>query len=368
MTIHSEIIHKYKDKKPTMYMYYFMQPKNFMILIILLIIMNIINRIKINISMIILNKYYIDIKIISNLLYITILALLYYLKIFWFFFYISNKLKLVFKLQDEFLRFSWAFFRVLKKFAFSNLNSGFILYLINIYLNLDIISYIYKINFLISFIIILIYIIEWCDKNNRFKNKLFKFGLYLLLWLSIGMLFYIFIKMVNHVFVFIITKILNAKDLIKKSLNNNNSPNNSNFDIYYSDSINKRKKNKNKYLKQRAKEMHNKLLILQKFKAKDNKNLHKNYSLSSKRGINKYIYIEPRQDLNIETQFERIKSELEAYNIQQKKFKLWSKGKGKDFTYPDEAKKLFKEYSILLKDLRPYLKSMKKKIKKQLKK
>lgn len=82
MTIHSEIIHKYKDKKPTMYMYYFMQPKNFMILIILLIIMNIINRIKINISMIILNKYYIDIKIISNLLYITILALLYYLKIF----------------------------------------------------------------------------------------------------------------------------------------------------------------------------------------------------------------------------------------------------------------------------------------------
>lgn len=353
-----------------MYMYYFIQPKNFMILILLFLIINTINRIKINLSVIIPNKYYIDIRIIYNILYITIFALLYYLKIFLFYFFISNKLKLVFKLQDKFLIFSWAFFRVLKVYAFYNFNLGFMLYLINIFLNIDIISYIYKINFLISFIIVLIFIIKWCDINNWLKNKLFKFVLYSLLWLSIGMLFYIFIKMISDIFVFIITKILNIKDLIKKSLNNkNNSPNNSDFDIYYSDSINKRKKNRSKYLKQRAKEMHNKLLIQQKSNyAKENKNSYKNSSLSAKRSINKYIYIEPRQDLNIETQFERVKSELEAYNIQQKKFKSWSKGKGKDFTYPDEAKKLFKEYSILLKDLRPYLKSMKKKIKKQLKK
>lgn len=351
-------------------MYYFIQPKNFMILILLFLIINIINRMKINLSVIIPNKYYIDIRIIYNILYITIFALLYYLKIFLFYFFISNKLKLVFKLQDKFLIFSWAFFRVLKVYAFYNFNLGFMLYLINIFLNIDIISYIYKINFLISFIIVLIFIIKWCDINNWLKNKLFKFVLYSLLWLSIGMLFYIFIKMISDIFVFIITKILNIKDLIKKSLNNkNNSPNNSDFDIYYSDSINKRKKNRSKYLKQRAKEMHNKLLIQQKSNyAKENKNSYKNSSLSAKRSINKYIYIEPRQDLNIETQFERVKSELEAYNIQQKKFKSWSKGKGKDFTYPDEAKKLFKEYSILLKDLRPYLKSMKKKIKKQLKK
>lgn len=351
-------------------MYYFIQPKNFMILILLFLIINTINRIKINLSVIIPNKYYIDIRIIYNILYITIFALLYYLKIFLLYFFISNKLKLVFKLQDKFLIFSWAFFRVLKVYAFYNFNLGFMLYLINIFLNIDIISYIYKINFLISFIIVLIFIIKWCDINNWLKNKLFKFVLYSLLWLSIGMLFYIFIKMISDIFVFIITKILNIKDLIKKSLNNkNNSPNNSDFDIYYSDSINKRKKNRSKYLKQRAKEMHNKLLIQQKSNyAKENKNSYKNSSLSAKRSINKYIYIEPRQDLNIETQFERVKNELEAYNIQQKKFKSWSKGKGKDFTYPDEAKKLFKEYSILLKDLRPYLKSMKKKIKKQLKK
>lgn len=143
-----------------MYMYYFIQPKNFMILILLLLIINIINRIKINFSRIIFNKYHIDIKIIYNILYITIFALFYYLNIFLLYFYVSNKLKLVVKLQDRFLIFSWAFFRVLKVYAFYNLNSGFIFYSVNIFLNLDIISYIYKINFLISFIIVLIFIIK----------------------------------------------------------------------------------------------------------------------------------------------------------------------------------------------------------------
>lgn len=143
--------------------------------------------------------------------------------------------------------------------------------------------------------------------------------------MSIGVLLYIFIKLINHFFVFIVTKILNIKNLIKQNINSkNNSPNNPNFDLYYSDSTNKRKKDKSKYLRQRAQEMRNKLLAEQKsrYVIKDNTNFNKNFSLSLKRGINKRIYIEPRQNLSVQTQFERIKSELEAYNVQQKKFKL----------------------------------------------
>lgn len=353
---------KINIKQPTMNLYYFIQPNNLIIIILFFLIINILNIKKIIIFIRIYHKYFLGINIICNLFYINFFS---FFKKFWLYILISKKLKFVLMLQDKFLVLSWTFSKILKRFAFYNINLGFIFYFINTYLNLSILSYIYKINFLISIIIILSLIIKLCENKNLFMNKFLKFVLYLLLWLSIGMLLYLSIKIISHFFVFIITKIMNMKNLIKKGLSNN-SPNNPDFDLNYHDSTNKRKKKRNKYIQQKAEEMRNKLLIQQKSKNKTS--VYNNSSLSSKRGINKHIYIEPRQNFNTEAQFERIKSELKAYDIQQKKFKSWSKGKGKDFTYPDEARELFKEYSKILKDLRPYLKSMKKKVKKQLKK
>lgn len=345
---------------------YLMQFNNGIIVIYILILINILRAINLNIIFYVIQMYFITVKKIYNLFYINFF---YNIKKAYLYLYINKKQKFIFKLQDILLIFSWVFSIVLKKYAFYLVNLGFVLYLINIYFNLRIITYLYTINFLICFIILLIFIIKSCDQKNGFKNKFVKFMLYLLLWINIAILLYVFIKMINHIFVFIMTKLWNIKNFLKNGLSNKNeNPDNPDFNLYSSNSKIKRKK-KNKYLQQRAQEMRDKLLFQQKsqYTTRQNINLYKN-SLSAKRGINKIIYIEPRQNLNLETQLEKIKNELEAYNIQQRKFKLWSKGKGKDFTYPDEARKLFKGYSRLLKDLRPFLKSMEKKVKKQLKK
>lgn len=348
---------------------YLLQFNNWIIVIYIFIIMNILKAININIIFYVIEKYYKTVKKVYKLFYLNFFYIFYNIKNSDQYVYINKKQKFMFKLQDILLILSWVFFIVLKKYAFYHINLGFVLYLINLYFNIEIITYLYTINFLICFIIFLIFILKSCDQKNEFKNKFFKFMLYLLLWINVVILLYIFIKMINHIFVFIMTKLWNIKNFLKNGLSNKNqNPNDPDFNLYFSDSKIKRKK-KNKYLQQRAQEMRDKLLFQQKLQYTTRQNI--NYSensLSAKRGINNIIYIEPRQDLNLETQLERIKNELEAYNIQQKKFKLWSKGKGKDFTYPDEARKLFKEYSRVLKNLRPSLKSMKKKIKKQLKK
>lgn len=347
---------------------YLIQFNNWIIVINIFITINILKAVNIYLIFYRLQKYFIIVKRIYNLFYLNFLYFLYNIKKSYLYTYINKKQDFIFKLQDRILTFSWVFSIVLKKYAFYHLNLGFVLYLINIYFNIYTITYIYTINFLICFILVLILIIKSCDQKNRFKNKIFKFMLYLLLWVNLAILLYVFIKMINHIFVFIVTKLWNLKNLIKNNLSNKNpNPDDPDFNIYSSDSKNKKKKNK--YIQQRAQEMRDKLLFQQKSQdtMRQNINFNRN-SLSTKRGINNIIYIEPRQNLDLETQLGRIKDELKAYNIQQKKFKLWSKGKGKDFTYPEEARELFKEYSRLLKDLRPSLKSMKKKVKKQLKK
>lgn len=278
--------------------------------------------------------------------------------------YIYRKLKFVFKLHNILLTIFGAFSLVLKKYAFYTFILGFIFLFVNFHFCLDIFIYIYTMSFLVSFIFVLVLIINICDQKNWFKRTYIKYILYLLLWVSVGVFLYVFLKLISSIFVFITTKLWNIKDLIKKSLSNKNeNPRNSDFNIYSQDSRNKKKK----YLQQRAQEMRDKVLSQQKYTKNITQSFNRD-SLSAKRGITKKIFIEPRQDLNIETQLDRIKNELEAYNIQERKFKSWSKGKGKDFTYPEQAQELFKEYSRILKDLRPSLKSMKKQVKKQLKK
>lgn len=304
---------------------------------------------------------------IYNYLYLNIYFLfnkIINIKFFNLYIYININRKFIIKFKDRLLIFSWVFSNVLQTYAFYNINLGLVLRLINIYLNSELITYIYTMNFLIGFVIYLILLLKLCDKENSLKTKVFKFMLYVLLSVAIGILFFVLFKLISHIFVYIGIKLVNILNFLKNSLNHkNNNPQDPDFNAYYSDSNNKKKKT-NKYLQQRAQEMREKLLFQQKSSKTVKKNINFNQnSLSAKRGINKKIYIEPKQNLNIETQLERIKNELEAYNIQQKKFEAWSKGKGKDFTYPDEAKELFKEYSLLLKDLRPHLKSMKKKMK-----
>jgi hypothetical protein len=116
------------------------------------------------------------------------------------------------------------------------------------------------------------------------------------------------------VFIYILAKIIDIKNTIRVGFNKK-SPNGSDFNLYSPDS-----KRKKKYLKERAEEMRKKVLLQQKSVVNCEIDSKKN-SLSSKRNITKNIYIEPRQNLDLETQYNRIKNELEAYNIQEKKFK-----------------------------------------------
>lgn len=349
-----------------MTMQYLIQLNIWIIIIYILIIINVLKTINMDKIVYRIQKHYMAVQNTYNILYINIVFIYYNIKNLDLYIYINKKQKFIFKLQDRLITFFSLFSIALKKYVFYNIKCGFVLYFLNTYLNIDIITYFYAMNFFICFIIILILMIKLCHQKGWFKNKVLKFMLYLLLWINVAILLYVFVIMINHIFVFIMTKLWNIKNIIKTGLSNKNSnPNDPDLNLYFSDSKIKRKKNR--YLQQKAQEMRDKLLFQQQYTTKQNVNSCQN-SLSAKRGIDKIIYIEPRQNIDLETQLERIKNELEAYNIQQKKFKLWSKGKGADFTYPDEAKELFKEYCRVLKDLRPSLKSMKKKIEKQLKK
>lgn len=351
-----------------MNIYFILQPKIFIIFVFLLLLIKILKVTNLNVIFYLLNRNYIVLKKFINLLFIYPL-LCNFNKLEYFF--IKRNVMFIDKLQDRLLIFSWIASKILNKFAFFSLILGLVLFIVNIYIKANIITYTYILNLLFSSFIFLTMAIKICYEKNLFKNLFLKLVLYSLLWINVLIILYVFVKILNHFFVFIFTKLLSIKSRLNKNFNpNNNNPNNPDFNYVYSDLKNKKKKTK-KILQERSKEMRDKLLIQQHKKhnmTKDNIDLLKKSSLSSKRGINKSIYIEPRQNINLETQFQRIKSELDAYNIQEKKFKAWSKGRGKDFTYPDEAKQLFEEYSKVLKGLRPHLKSMKKKVQKQLKK
>lgn len=340
-------------------MYYIIiQPKNLIIFFFVIFTINILRAVKSKLFLVFLNQCY---EIIKKIIFLLLVCLWYnYNKQN---FCIKKNIIFIEKFHDKLLIFSYV--SSFKKYAFYNIISGFIFYLVNYCVKFKIIMYIYTLNLLFVFFFLICLSLKLC-----LNNKTIKLLLYLLLWVNIFIIIFIFIKIINELFVFIITKLINIKDRLKNNFNpNNKDPKKPNFNFSSSDLKKKRKKTK-KILQERSEEMRVKLLIQQKRHnmTKSNMDLSKKNSLSLKRGINKAIHIEPRQNIDLETQFERIKSELDAYNIQEKKFKAWSKGRGDDFTYPDESKQLFKEYSKILKGLRPHLKSMKKKVQKQLKK
>lgn len=339
-----------------MNMYYVIQPKNFIIFFCVIITINILKSIKSKLFFVFLKEYF---EIIKKFFYFLLLCLSYnYNKQI---FYIKRNLIFMEKFHDKLLAFSYI--SSLKKYVFFNLILGSILYLLNYWVQLNIITYIYSLNILFVSLFIICIGIKFC-----FNKKTIKLLLYILLWVNIIIIIFICIKIINQFLVFFITKFINIKDGLKNKFNlNNQEPEKS--DLNFFSDLKKKKKTK-KILQEKSEQMRIKLLKKQKSfnVTESNLDLSKKKGLSSKRNINKTIYIEPRQNIDLNTQFERIKSELDAYNIQEKKFKAWSRGKGNDFTYPDESKQLFKEYTKVLKGLRPHLKSMKKTVQKQLKK
>lgn len=339
---------------------YIIQPKNIIIFFCILITINGLKAVKSKTFFEWVNHYY---MVTKNLFYLLLLCLRHnYSKQI---FRIKRNLVFIEKFHDKFLIFSWVNYNTIKKYFFYNIISGFLFHSLYYYLNLNIIFYIYTLNLLFLSCIFIYIGIKLCHRFNKRNVKLL---LFLLLWINIFIIMIIIIIIINQFFVFLFTKLTNIKDRLINNFNSNNKK--PDFDLFSPDLKKKRRKKTKKILQERSEEMRVKLLTQQKnYKgAKYNIDFTKNKSFSSKRGITKTIYIEPRQNIDLETQFDRIKSELNAYNIQERKFKAWSKGKGKDFTYPDESKQLFKEYSKILKGLRPHLKSMKKKVQKQLKK
>jgi hypothetical protein len=127
-----------------------------------------------------------------------------------------------------------------------------------------------------------------------------------------------------------------------------------------------------KDIKKKASEMKQKLLELQKEKLNqsdwnlDSSSIH-NKNTNSFRNWNHQIYIENRPNLSLKDQLNKMKFELEAYKIQEKKFEqsINNIKKGKENFYPDQSKYLWKDYIEVIKHLNFNLKSMKKNLKKQ---
>lgn len=291
-------------------MYYLIQPKNLVIIFIVIITINTLNAVKSKLFLTFCNEYY---DILKKFFYLLLFCLFYnYNK---YTSYVKRNVLFIEKFHDKFFIFPYS--SAFKKYAFYNIISGFLFYLLDNCIKLDIITYIYTLNlFLVSFFLISIGI-KLCS-----SKKTIKLLLYLLLWINIFIILIIFIKILNQFIVFLFTKLISVKEGLKNYFSSNNkNPKKPDLNFFSSDS--KRRKKTKKILQTRSEEMRVKLLTQQKSSnmAKSNFDVSENNSLSSKRGINKVIYIEPRQNIDLKTQLERIKSELDAYNIQEKKFK-----------------------------------------------
>lgn len=238
--------------------------------------------------------------------------------------------------------------------------------------------YLYQINFIIAINIKWVIITHNFIKNEQLKInhfKLYSFIRYLLLvmlFIYLAIMIILFFALINYLIHLIWSMIWSKiKGGFAKLFNTDFSANHNkppkkpqNTTIPFSSQD-------HKDIKKKASEMKQKLLKLQTDKLNTN-NINidcsecasHTKSISQSRKWEHKIMIEKRQDLSLKDQFDKVKSELEAYNNQKKKFQQSIK-KGKETFYPDESKNLWKDYIDVIRNLNLNLKSMKKNLKKQ---
>lgn len=232
--------------------------------------------------------------------------------------------------------------------------------------------------FLIGVLIKLIQITEIWVKNNQLKQEfpMFHSIIKYILWglLSINLLILVIIgqKLLIMAITYLKKFFLNKLRDLKLSLDykkvQNNEPRKPEVK-FFSDLKNK-KKNKKK-----ASSLKEKIFNLQKNNLKEEGAEHtissrdttfNQTSFSERRGWNQTINLGDNPKFTRNDQLNNVRSEFQAYDNQEKKFKkiVVDINKEKENFFPDESTSLFKDYITVIKILKKNLKSVEKNIKK----
>lgn len=205
--------------------------------------------------------------------------------------------------------------------------------------------------------ILVIFYIYNNDKLNGYRLHTFiKYFLFFLI--IIHMIIFIYILFTNLYKMFIKdykwwTNIKNIFQNLSGNRSPQQDPNNNNSYNFYTPSTKDKKK--------KASELHDKLIEVQKRKVQNKDYVEiKESLLQQKRDWKHKVTIDKSPEISLQDQINKINNEWDKYDKEGKKFKkiISDIKKGEERFYPDESKSLFKDYLLVIKNLKSNLKSM----------